>query len=264
MWKEEISALLTQVGGKIILALLIWLIGSAVVKKLVKVLEKGKGFQKMDASVRTFALSFVRIALYVLLVVAVINVLGVPTASIITVLASAGVAVGLALQGALSNLAGGILLMVLKPFKVGDFVDAAGATGTVKEITLFYTTFLTVDNRRITVPKGSLMGANVTNFSAMSERRVDLTFTCARSEAPQRVQDLIQEAVKGSEKALRDPAPFAQVSGATNEAMEFTVRVWCKSEDYWDVYFDLIQRITEELGKAGVQAPAVRVLTESK
>jgi small conductance mechanosensitive channel len=197
-----------------------------------------------------------------MLIIAVINILGVPMAQVIAVLASAGVAVGLALQGALSNLAGGILLMIIRPFNVGDYVDAAGASGVVQSINLFYTVLLTVDNKRITVPNGSLMNANVVNYSTEALRRVDMTFGCAKGEAPAAIQDLMMEVVKANGKVLADPAPFARLSGGTNEAMEFTVRAWCKGEDYWDVYFDLTQAITEAMGAKGVQAPAVRVVTQ--
>jgi small conductance mechanosensitive channel len=173
------------------------------------------------------------------------------------------VAIGLALQGALSNLAGGIMLLVFKPFQLGDFVEAAGVSGVVKEVTLFYTVILTVDNKRVTVPNGSLMNANVTDYSSEEFRRVDLTFACAKSESPARVQELMQQVMAGNEKVLSQPAaPFARLSGGTNEAMEFTVRAWCKSADYWDVYFDLTQKITETLGGAGIQAPAARIVVD--
>ena len=261
---KKLVEIATTVGGKILLALLVLIVGSIVIKKLVKLIGKGKAMSKLDASVKSFTLSFIKIGLYVILVIAIISILGVPIASIITVLASAGVAVGLALQGALSNLAGGIMLMIFKPFKVGDFVEASGATGIVKEITMFYTVFLSLDNKRITVPNGALMNANVTDYSTEELRRVDLVFSCAKGEAPAKVQDLILGVVNGQEKVLKEPAPFARLSGGTNEAMEFTVRAWCMNADYWDVYFDLTQKITEAFGENGIKAPAVRVLTETK
>ena len=214
----------------------------------------------MEPTVKSFLHSFIKIGLYVILVISIINVLGVPMASVITVLASAGVAVGLALQGALTNLAGGILIMLLRPFKVGDYVASAGEEGVVKEITLFYTTLLTVDNRRIIIPNGTLMNANVTNFSTEETRRVDLVFSCGKGENVQKVQDLMIGVMKKNSLVLKNPAPFAQLSGGTNEAMEFTVRAWSKTADYWDTYFQLTQQITEALGEAGVKAPAVRII----
>jgi small conductance mechanosensitive channel len=259
---DTIGTLLLPVLGKIVFAIIIWLVGKFLIQRVLKLLEKSRGFEHLEGTVRSFAYSFVKIGLYVLLAISVVYVLGVNMASVITVLASAGVAIGLALQGALSNLAGGIMLMVFKPFQLGDFVEAAGVSGVVKEVTLFYTVILTVDNKRVTVPNGSLMNANVTDYSSEELRRVDLTFSCAKGESPAKVQEIMQQVMGNSEKVLSAPAaPFARLSGGTNEAMEFTVRAWCKSEDYWDVYFDLTQKITEALGAAGVQGPAVRVVS---
>jgi len=259
---SSLMELATAVGGKIILALVVLIVGSALIKKVVKLVAKSKGLKKVEGTVQTFVVSFVRIGLYVILVISIIGILGVPMASVVAVLASAGVAVGLALQGALSNLAGGIMLMIFRPFRQGDYIEAAGVDGVVQEVTLFYTVLLSLDNKRITVPNGSLMNANVVNYSAEELRRVDLTFACAKSEAPAQIQALMMEAMKANGKVLSAPEPFARLSGGTNEAMEFTVRAWCKGEDYWDVYFDLTQTITEAMGAKGVQAPAVRVVTQ--
>lgn len=262
IWFTNLANMATTAGGKIILAILVFVIGRCVISALLKGVQKSRAFEKLEGTVKSFAISFIKGLLYVILVIAVIGILGVPMASVITVLASAGVAVGLALQGALSNLAGGIMLMIFRPFRVGDFVEAAGATGVVQEITLFYTVFLSLDNKRITVPNGSLMNANVVDYSSEELRRVDLTFSCAKSEIPAKIQALMMEVMESHEKVLKDPAPFARLSGGSNEGMEFTVRAWCKNEDYWDVYFDLTQGITESFGKNGVQAPAVRVVNE--
>lgn len=257
--------LATSVGSKIFFAVIVLIVGKVLIDALLKLLKKGKLLDKMDASVRTFALSFVKIALYVLLVISIIGILGVPMASVVAALASAGVAIGLALQGALSNLAGGIMIMIFKPFKVDDFVEASGVSGVVKEITMFYTVIVTLDNKRITVPNGNLMNANIVDYSAEDLRRVDLEFTCARNEDPAKVQDIMLKVMEANSKVLDAPEkPFARVSGGTNEAMKFIVRAWSTNADYWDVYFDLTQNIIEALGAAGVQAPAVRVMTESK
>ena len=237
---EAITNLCTTVVGKVLLAIVVWFVGKFIVNKLLGLVGKIKALDKIEPNTRTFVLSALKWLLYVILVVSIVAILGVPMASVITVLGTAGAAIALSLQGSLSNLAGGIMLVIFRPFKVGDFVEASGVTGTVKEITLFYTVLNTVDNCRINVPNGALMNANVIDYSAEATRRVDLTFASAKSE----------------------PAPFARISGGTNEAMQFTVRAWCKTEDYWDVYFDLTQAITEKLGENGVQAPAVRVISE--
>ena len=258
----NLAAMATAAGGEIILALLVLIIGNILIKSVLKFLGKSKMMDKIEGTVRTFILSFLKAGLYAILAISIIGIMGVPMASVVAVLASAGVAIGLALQGALSNLAGGIMLMIFKPFHQGDYVSAAGVEGVVKEVTLFYTVILTLDNKRITAPNGSLMNANITDYSAEELRRVDLQFACAKSEAPAKIQDMMIAAMKANPKVLSDPEPFARISGGTNEAMEFTVRAWCKSDDYWDVYFDLTQKITESMAENGVKAPAVRSTSE--
>lgn len=255
-------AMATAVSGKIILAILVLIIGNIFIKCALKLLKKSKIMEKVEGTVRSFIYSFIKALLYVILVISIIGIMGVPMASVVTVLASAGVAVGLALQGALSNLAGGIMVMIFKPFHQGDFISATGVEGVVKEVTLFYTIIMTLDNKRITVPNGSLMNANITDFSSEKLRRVDLTFACAKSEVPTKIQNLMMAVMKTNPKVLSAPEPFARISGGSNEAMEFAVRAWCKNEDYWDVYFDLTQSITESMTENGVKVPAVLVTTE--
>ena len=262
MFWETIAPLCTTIVGKILLSLLVYIVGKAIINKLLKLAAKIKGIEALDPNVRTFTISAIKWTLYVVLIVSIISILGVPMASVIAVLGTAGATVALALQGSLSNLAGGIMLLIFKPFKVGDFVETSGVSGVVKKLTLFYTVLTTLDNKRVTVPNGALMNANVIDYSAEPTRRVDLTFLTAKSEKPAAIQAMMKEVMAANEKVLDDPAPFAQVSGGTNEAMEFTVRAWCDTNDYWDVYFSLLQGITERLGEAGVQAPAVRVISD--
>ena len=259
---EKIKEMLTGTAGGIVGAIVVLIVGIFVIRLVMKALRKLKSFEKLDQTTTRFILNFIKWALYVMLIIAVIGLLGVPMTEVIAVLASAGLAVGLALQGALSNLAGGILLMVMRPFKVGDYVDAGGASGFVQSINLFYTVILTIDNKRVTVPNGNLMNSNVTDYTAEDKRRVDLVFSCAKSEKPAEIQQCILDAVATSKFALKDPEPFARISGGTNEAMEFTVRVWCNTADYWDLYFELNQIIVEAFAAKGVQAPALRVLNE--
>ena len=258
---EALTNLCTTVVGKVLLAIVVWFVGKFIVGKIMQLVAKIKVLDKIEPNTRTFVLSALKWLLYVILVVSIVAILGVPMASVITVLGTAGAAIALSLQGSLSNLAGGIMLVIFRPFKVGDFVEASGVTGTVKEITLFYTVLNTVDNCRINVPNGALMNANIVDYSAETTHRVDLSFACAKSENPAAIQNLILETLSANEKVLKDPSPFARLSGGTNEAMQFTARAWCKTADYWDVYFDLTQSVTEKLGANGVQAPAVRVIS---
>ena len=259
---NKFKEMLAGTAGNIIGAIILLVAGIFVIRFVMKRLRKLKSFEKLDQTLTRFILNMIKWALYVMLIIAVIGLLGVPMAEVIAILASAGVAVGLALQGALSNLAGSILLMILRPFKVGDYVDAGGASGFVHSINLFYTVIMTIDNKRVTVPNGNLMNANVTDYTAEPKRRVDLVFACAKSEKPAEIQQCILDAVAKSRYALQDPAPFAHISGGTNESMEFTVRVWCKTEEYWDLYFELNQIIVEAFGEKGVKAPAMRILNE--
>ncbi len=246
---------------KIVLALVVWIIGKAIVNKILKLLEGLKSIQTREETLKRYLLNGVKWVLYAILIISVIGVLGIPMASVVAVLASAGLAVGMAMQGSLGNIAGGIMLLIFRPFKVGDYINAAGGEGVVKEISLFYTVLNTTDNKKVTIPNGALMNANVTNMTAEELRRVDLTFGCAKGEDVAKVQQVMLDTMAANDMVVKDPEPFARLSGGTNEAMEFTVRAWCKSADYWTVYFDLTQAITEALGAAGVNAPAVRVIT---
>ncbi|MDO4488077.1 MAG: mechanosensitive ion channel [Eubacteriales bacterium] len=259
---EKAAELATTIGGKLILAILILIVGNILIKNVVKLLDKSQGIAKVDGVVASFFRSFVRIGLYALLVILIISILGVPMTSVIAVLTSATLTVGLALQGALSNLAGGIMLLIFKPFKMGDYISAAGAEGTVKEVTLFYTVLTTVDNKRITVPNGSLMNANIIDFSAEDIRRVDLAFTCAKSESLSKVQDIMMNELKKNPMVLAEPAPFARISKTNEDAFEFAVRGWVKKENYWDVYHDVTESVTTAMAEAGIKTPAVRIVTD--
>ncbi len=251
--------MLTAVGGKIIVAILVFIVGRIIINALGKGMDKIKGFTKLDVTVQGFIHSIVRIGLNMLLIIAIVQVLGIPMTSVITVLASAGLAIGLSLQGALSNCAGGLMILIFKPFKVGDYVVASGAEGVVKDITVFYTHILTLDNKRIIVPNGALMNANVTNFSYENTRRVDLVFKAAFGTDQNLVLGLMLKAAEGTKGVLADPAPFARFSGCVDNAQEFTLRAWCNTGDYWDVYFDLLQNVSGAFGQAGIAAPATKL-----
>ena len=257
-----LTDMLTPVGSRLAFAIFVFVIGRIAIRSLMKILKKNHMLNKTEGTVKTFAMSFVSIGLYVLLTISVVGILGVPMASIIAVLASAGAAVGLALQGALSNLAGGVMLMIFKPFKQGDYVEATGVAGSVQEVTLFYTVLLTPDNKYIMVPNGTLMNANVINYSHEEKRRVDLTFTCSREENPARVQEIMMQVINADERIVKDQemlAPIARLWGSTRDEYQFAVKAWCPTSEYWNVYYDLTQHITEAMVEAGVQAPVMRI-----
>ncbi len=260
----KIQELVVDAGAKLLLALLVFIVGRIVINKLVSAARKVMGKQNLDPTVSSFLSSCIKIGLFVVMIISIISILGVPMTSVLTVLASAGVAVGMSLQGSLGNLAGGIMLLIFRPFNVGDYISASGASGTVKEISLFYTVLDTPDGVRVTIPNGSLMNANVENYSSQPIRRVDLVFTSDRLEDFKKIQEIIMAVMENNEMILKDPAPFVSLSGATNEAMEFTVRPYCKSENYWGVYFSMNQEICEAFGKAGIKAPKLRIVQEEK
>ena len=249
----------TNAGIKIIAALLIYIIGKVIIGKLMKLFGKLKSFEKMDVTARNYILSFLKGALYIVLVVSIIAVLGVPMASVVAVIASCGVAVGLALQGALSNLAGGIMLLIFRPFNVGDYIAAGGEEGTVKSISLIYTVLNTVDNKTVSIPNGTLMNANVVNCSSEELRRVDLSFNVAGSEPINKVKATIMKVIVDTDKAMADPAPQVDPLQGIPGGLEYTVRVWCRSEDYWDVYFELMRDIPTALGAAEIPGPSTPV-----
>ena len=182
-------------------------------------------------------------------------ILGIPTTSFVTALASCGVAIGLALQGALGNLAGGIMILVFKPFRVGDYITTASSSGTVSNITIMYTMLKTPDNKVITIPNGTLTNSVIENYSASDERRVDLVFTTSYDCDIDKVKTVLLDAVKKHERILKNPEPFARLTKHGDSALEYTVRVWCKAADYWDVNFDLIETVKKDFDANGISIP---------
>ena len=260
---ENLIEASTKLGIKIVACLLTYVIGSYVIKQVVKLLSKSRLLRDAEGTVRTFAVSFVRIALYVILFIMIVGIMGVPMASIITVLASAGVAIGMAMQGALGNIAGGIVLMVFKPFKLGDYISNGEVEGTVRELNLFYTVVVTVDNKRITVPNGTMMNASITDYSSEKFRRVDLKITCGRDVEPSQMRNYLYEETQRTQHILSDPKPAVVVNGITDQSLEYAVRVWCRTEDYWDVYNDLLLNLSVMMEKHHIKTPAVRVMNET-
>ena len=251
----KLGELCVSFGGKLIAAILVLVIGMLLIKLVLKLLRKKKLGKHEDPTVHRFVLNLVKTALYVLLVVTIIAILGVPMASMVAVIASAGVAIGLALQGSLSNLAGGIMILIFRPFKLDDFIDASGLSGTVVDIGIFYTTLRTPDNKSITLPNGSLMNDKVINYSVHDTRRVDFTFDAAYGSDVEKIKNILLEEAAKHEKALKDPAPFARLSKQSDHSLTFTLRVWAESADYWTVNFDLLEAINARFEAEGIEIP---------
>ncbi|MBQ8897624.1 MAG: mechanosensitive ion channel family protein [Clostridia bacterium] len=262
---EVLKAFLSQaltfclsLGGKLLWAGLILLAGFVGIRLIGKFMEKSKGFQKLDKAIQSFTRSFVKIVLWTIILVAVVSVLGVPVSSLIAIISAAGLAIGLALQGALSNFAGGIMILIFRPFGIGDYVSAAGAEGSVKEITVFYTKIVTVDNKLITVPNGALMNANVTNFSSEPTRRVDIPVTVAYGTDAAVVTDIMLAAA-ADPRVIAEPAPVVVQTNSTDNGREITLRVWVNNADYWDVRFDVTERVFAGLAEKGIKPATARV-----
>ena len=197
--------------------------------------------------------------LYVVLVVSIIAYLGVPMSSVIAAIASVGVAIGLALQGALSNIAGGIMLLIFRPFSVGDYIVAGGEEGTVRTISLVYTVLTTLDNRRISIPNGSLMNSNICNATVEELRRVDLNFDIAGSEDSDKVYKILADVIEKTEWRLDKPAPQVLITAGVPGGLTYTVRVWVKTSNYWDEFGVLMKEIPAALNAAGVARPSTPI-----
>ena len=246
-------------GGKILLALIVFLVGRAVINALGKAAAKAIDRTSLDNTVKQVSKKIVKALLYVILIISVIEILGVSMSSVVAVLASCGLAVGLALQGALSNLAGGLMILIFKPFKVGDYIASAGAEGAVQDISVFYTTVMTIDNKKVLVPNGDLMNATVTNFTGAPQRRIDLDFKITNDIDMEKVKSVLLEAAGRTPGVLPEPAPFARLTGVDDDTFIFTVRAWCETAQYWDVYFDLIESCGKALGENHIDDPEERI-----
>lgn len=247
--------LATSAGLKLLAAIVLVIVGLKGIKWLRKWIRTSEKLNKIDNSLRSFMISFSSVVLYIVLFITVAVILGIPTTSFITMLASCGVAIGLALQGSLSNFAGGIMILLFKPFKVGDYIDAAGESGTVTEISVVYTELLTVDNKRIIIPNGTITNSVIENYSAENIRRVDFTFNTAYDSDIDKVKKIITEILESHTKALKNPECFVRLSAHNDSALTYTARVWCKTDDYWDVNFDVIESVKKAFDENGIQIP---------
>lgn len=250
---------LSRFMGKLLFALLVFLIGRYCIKKLVSFLPKSRICEKINPTVRPFAIKSVRFVLYFFLGISCISILGIPMASLITLLASAGVAVGLALQGSLSNLAGGIMLLLFRPFQVHDYIKSGTDEGTVQEVSVFYTIILSPDNKKISIPNGNLMNSNIINYSSEALRRVDLSFSVAREEDPEKVEKALKTAIEGDNRILHKPEAFFGITEIKNDALCFSIRVWVENKRYWDVYNTLNKRVILEFYRENIAVPNMKL-----
>lgn len=242
----------TSTGMRLIGALLVLIIGFIAVGYFAKKVRKSA---KMDPMLAKFAASFVNFGGKTVIVITAIALMGVEMTSFVAIIASAGVAIGLALQGSLSNIAGGILLIIFKPFKVGDYIVVGGEEGTVTDMNLFYTILKKPDNTTISLPNGIVSNSPLENLSVEAIRRVDFTLTTARDTDVERVKKLLIAVASSHELVLTDPAPFCRLSQFGENGIDFTLRVWVKKEDYWTVNFDIKEDIDKVFKHEGIKIP---------
>lgn len=242
-------------GKSILLAIVIFVVGRYVIKLINKLIANMLERRRVEPTIQSFLKSFTNILLTILLVITVISALGVNTTSFAALLASAGVAIGMALSGNLQNLAGGIILLLFKPYKVGDFIDAQGISGIVQEIQIFHTIIQTVDNKQIYIPNGALSSGSVTNYSVKELRRVDWTVSVEYGTDADKVQTTLMKLIEADSRILKDPAPFIALKELAASSVDFTVRVWVKGTDYWGVFFDMNKQVYEEFNRQGISFP---------
>lgn len=252
---NSIGSFLATGGIKLLTSAVLLVVCWKLIGLLIKFLKKNRHFNKIDEGAKGFLLSCISIILKVVLVLTVAANLGVPMTNIVAILGSCGLAIGLALQGSLSNFAGGLMILVFRPFRVGDYIESAGKEGTVKSVSLLYTTVTTTDNKDIIMPNGALTNAVITNFSAEESRRVDLEFAVAYDSDAERVKQVLLLLADKHEQVLKDPAPFARMTKHDQSALIFTLRVWTKKEDYWTVKFDLLEQVKAAFDKLEIQIP---------
>ncbi|MCQ4865728.1 mechanosensitive ion channel family protein [Pseudoflavonifractor phocaeensis] len=238
---------------KLLYTILIIIACAVVIKIIMSLVERAIKRIGVERSLHTFIKSVARILLWFIAIATVLGFLGVNVTSLIAIFSVAGLAISLAIQGTLSNLAGGIMILVSKPFKVGDYIEAGGMGGTVADIGLVYTRMKTFDNKLTFVPNGEIAKEKITNYTSQETRRVDLKFNTSYDAPVELVKGSIQGVVGAHPKALFTPEPFVRVSAYKDSSIEYTVRVWCATEDYWDLYSDLLEQVKEAFDRSGIE-----------
>ncbi len=242
-------------GPKILLAIIVLLIGLRLIKYTVKVITRSFESKNLDPTLRPFIKNLIGWGLKILLFVSVAGMVGIGNTSFVAIIGAAGLAIGFALQGSLANFAGGVLILIFKPFKVGDLIEAQGHLGVVEEIEIFVTKMLTPDNRLVIIPNGALSNDSLKNLTAKEQIRVDLTIGIGYKEDIKLARVLLMEVMNSHAKVLQDPAPTVSLAELGDSAINLAVRPWCDPNAYWDVHFDILEQSKEALDKAGISIP---------
>lgn len=252
---EQMTEWGVDLGGRILAAAIIFLIGRFLISYLNKLIAKLMARRQVDAGVQSFVKSLANILLMILLIIAVVGKLGVETTSFAALLASAGVAIGMALSGNLQNFAGGLVVLMLRPYKVGDFIESQGVSGTVREVQIFHTILTTPDNKVIYIPNGSLSSGTVTNYSRESTRRVEWIVSMEYGEDYPKVEAIVRRLLAADKRVLNNPEPFIALHAMDTNGVNVIARAWVKSENYWGLYFDMNKTIYATFNEEGIEIP---------
>jgi small conductance mechanosensitive channel len=246
---------MTSTGIKLVIAIVLMIITFKIVNVITKKLYKRLQKKNVDETIARVGSQALRISLKLVILVCLVGYVGIETASISAVIASLGVGISLAVQGTLSNFAGGVIIIVMRPFKIGDFITSNGESGTVEDIKLFYTHIVTTDNRAVVIPNGTLANNVIVNASAKDTRRCDITVSAAYGSDIDKVKTVIEQVCAENELIFKDPAPFVMLSKMGESSLDFVVRAWCKREDYWTVNFYLLDAVKKAFDKNGIEIP---------
>ena len=246
---------LTMYGMKVIGALFIYIIGRIVAGIIRNIFKRMMKKSKVDETLISFVTSVSYVVILAFVIIAALGTLGVQTASFVAILGAAGLAIGLALQGSLANFASGVLLIIFKPFKIGDYIQGGGTAGTVEEIDIFTTTMTSPDNKKIIVPNAKMTGDNIVNYSAKNQRRIDLIAGVSYNDNLDKVRNVLEQILSADERILKDPAPSIGVLELAESSVNFAVRPWVKTADYWNVYFALLESIKKRFDEEGISIP---------
>ena len=245
----------TTKGVKLVVGLIALYIGWKFIKRIISVMNTILENRKVDQTLSSFLDAFVNITLKILLIIIIMGYVGIDTAGLAALVASAGLAVGLALQGSLSNFAGGVIILLIRPFNVGDFIEGSGHSGVVEKIGIFYTHLNTYDNKEILIPNGTLANGSIVNHTSKELRRVDLTFSVSYEEDIFKVKRVLEGIVNSNNLILKEPAPFISVSKHADNSIDFVVRSWVRTEDYWTVYFELLEKTKVKFDEKNISIP---------
>lgn len=255
LWIDRGIDFAIQYGPRVIGAILIYLAGTWMVKRIIKGLRKVMNRSKYDESLQRFLMNLISWTLRVVLILVVVSTLGVDVTMFAAIFAAAGLAVGLALQGSLSNFAGGVLVMIFKPYRIGDLVETQGVLGVVRDIDIFNTRFVTPQNKRAIIPNGAIANGNIINYTAEGKMRVDIVIGVGYGEDIKKSKEVLLEVLTSQSKVLSDPAPSVNVLELADSSVNFAVRPFCKPEDYWDVFFATQEGCKLALDNAGIEIP---------